>query len=150
MRRAAGEAPGREGPAPPQAAPGRGLPRLSGSRPGAGRASPSQSHLLGRAGLGSAPWAAPRFRGAAGREPQPGLSKLLTAEAESPASLEPRARTFPIAQQRKQAGFFLGGGRGGDADTWKQPSRVFFKKQSAYIDFFFLTFRAQESARSLS
>lgn len=34
LKQAAGEAPGREGPVPPQAAPGRGLTRSSGSRPG--------------------------------------------------------------------------------------------------------------------
>lgn len=38
LKRVAGEAPGREGPAPPQAAPGRGLACSSGSRPAGWRA----------------------------------------------------------------------------------------------------------------
>lgn len=58
LKREAEEAPRREGPVPPQAAPGGGLARSSRSRPGVrlarGCALPSRSHLLGRAGLGAA------------------------------------------------------------------------------------------------
>lgn len=130
LKRAAGEAPGREGPAPPQASPGRGLTRSSRSRPGVrlvpGCASASLSHLLGRAGLGSRLGRRLALGLQRGGSLLPGFANPLTAEAESRF---PRAEGQSVCHCKtvgKRVFFFFRRGIrglvvvvGGDVDAWK-------------------------------